>query len=90
VYGHTELDAGQVNQVHQIIASSGGAFLYAPQQHAKVVVCDHLACVSSYNFLSSDPFQTASGARELGVVIEGAEPTSWLAECLMAGSSGVQ
>ena len=90
VYGHTELDAGQLGQVHQVIANAGGSFLYASQQHAKVVVCDELACVSSYNFLSSDPFQTASGARELGIVIEGANPAAWLYERVLSKTSPVQ
>ena len=61
VFGYTELDAVQLEQVHQMVGNAGGSLLHAPHQHAKVIVCDDLACVSSYNFLSSDPFQTASG-----------------------------
>jgi len=39
--------------------------------HAKVCLGDSVAYVGSYNFLSGDPFSTASGAREIGVVISG-------------------
>jgi hypothetical protein len=88
VYGHTELDAAQLGQVGQTVGNAGGSLLYAPQQHAKVIVCDDTACVSSYNFLSADPFQTASRARELGVVIEGSEPVAWLAQRLSGNIEG--
>lgn len=87
VYGYTELDATQMGQVGQTVGNAGGSFVYSPHQHAKVVVCDDSACVSSYNFLSADPFQTASGARELGVVIQGSEPVCWLADRLQPKTS---
>ena len=50
--------------------------------HAKVLVSDASACISSYNFLSADPFGTARKARELGVVLDGGEAVTWLAERL--------
>jgi hypothetical protein len=74
-------------QAEQAVLNAGGSFRYAPQQHAKVVVCDDFACVSSYNFLSTDPFQTTSGAREVGVVLEGPEPVLWLADRLLSKTS---
>jgi hypothetical protein len=87
VYGYTEHDAGQLGQVAQTVRNASGTFVYVQQQHAKVVVCDDSACVSSYNFLSADPFQTASGAREVGVILEGREPAAWLADRLWPKTS---
>jgi hypothetical protein len=87
VYGYTKLDPASLGQAERAVANAGGSFLHAPHQHAKVVVCDQSACVSSYNFLSADPFHTASGAREVGVILEGPEPVGWLVERLLPKKS---
>jgi NAD(P)-dependent dehydrogenase (short-subunit alcohol dehydrogenase family) len=87
VYGYTEVDPARLGQAERAALNAGGFCLHAPQQHAKVVVCDDFAYVSSYNFLSADPFQTASGARKVGVVLEGPEPVRWLADRLLPMTS---
>jgi hypothetical protein len=87
VYGYTELDPARLGQAERAVLNASGSFLHAPQQHAKVVVCDDFACVSSYNFLSAVSFQTASGVREVGVILEGPEPVGWLADRLRPKTS---
>lgn len=87
VYGLTELEAGHRQEVAQRISATGGSLLHFAGQHAKVVVSDDTACVSSYNFLSADPFQTASNAREVGLVLKGREPADWLFDHLNSGTS---
>ena len=56
--------------------------------HAKVLVSDASVCISSYNFLSADPFGTARRSREMGVVIEAGNVATRVAERL-AKASGV-
>ena len=87
VYGYSELDPAQLGQAERIVLNAGGSFQHAPQQHAKALVCDDFACVSSYNYLSADPFQTASGAREVGVILEGPEPVGKAADRLRPKTS---
>jgi len=69
-------------------ARVGGAVAHVPGMHAKVVVSDSSVCISSYNFLSADPFGTAKRARELGVVIESEAVARTVAEQLIHLVSG--
>lgn len=55
-----------------------GTLRRRPKLHAKVIVSDASSCITSYNFLSADPFGKFKQNRELGVVIDGAEPADWL------------
>ncbi|HKM54650.1 MAG TPA: hypothetical protein VJY33_14665 [Isosphaeraceae bacterium] len=82
LYGRTELESEQLRTFAENVMKEGGSLMHVPGLHAKVVVSDDTACVSSYNFLSADPFQTASEARELGIVFTGSEPVGWLADRL--------
>lgn len=81
-YGRTDLQHEQLISISADVQKGAGTLVQVPGLHAKVVVADETACVSSYNFLSADPYQKASGDRELGVVVKGAEPVTWLVERL--------
>lgn len=53
------------------LAARGARFEQRPHFHAKCVVTDDRAMISSFNFLSADPFNNSSNAREVGLLIEG-------------------
>jgi phosphatidylserine/phosphatidylglycerophosphate/cardiolipin synthase-like enzyme len=71
LYGTSELGGEQIRELGLSVQSAGGKLLKANNLHAKVVVFDDSVCISSYNFLSADPQQTAEGGREVGIVIQG-------------------
>lgn len=79
LYGHCELDEMLMASLGEMIHRSGGTLAHLPNVHAKVVVSDASACISSYNFLSADPFGRSRRAREIGVCFEGGGVASWLA-----------
>jgi hypothetical protein len=78
IYGHSDQEGPGLKRVEDALRRSGGTLKLVPDLHAKVLVSDTSVCVTSYNFLSADPFGTAKNARELGLVIEGAEPVDWI------------
>jgi hypothetical protein len=77
-YGDSGEDEDRVARITDFVRESGGLLKHVPDLHAKVVISDLSVCVTSYNFLSADPFGTAKNARELGLVIDGGEPADWL------------
>ena len=87
-YGLTHLDEGSLARIDRMVRGAGGTVAKLPDMHAKVLVSDASVCISSYNFLSADPFGTAGGTRELGVIIEGGDVATRVAERL-AKVSGV-
>lgn len=78
-YGTTELDESWQSRIASRVESVGGTLRKVQGLHAKLIVSDTSVCVSSYNFLSADPFGTSKRARELGVVLEGAESAALVA-----------
>lgn len=58
-------------EIESLVGKLGGSVAIIPGMHAKVLVADDVVLLSSYNFLSADPFGTAVGAREVGVLIRG-------------------
>lgn len=83
-YGLTELDEQWRSRITTAVQRVGGTVAHVPGMHAKVVLSDSSVCISSYNFLSADPFGTAKRARELGVVIESEALARRVAEQLSA------
>lgn len=63
--------AGAMGQVEGTVTAAGGTLAIRPGLHAKIVLVDDTVLISSYNFLSADPFATATNAREVGVLIKG-------------------
>lgn len=51
----------------------GGRLIHRPGFGANVVACDDWVCVSSCDFLSSQPFGVGVRSREVGILIEGAD-----------------
>lgn len=78
VFGRADQEVAGLERARDVIRRSGGTLKLVPELHAKVLVSDSSVCVTSYNFLSADPFGTARNARELGVVIEGGEVAEWI------------
>jgi len=77
-YGLADRDDDGLSRIQETVRRSRGRLKQVAGLHAKVLVSDASACVTSYNFLSADPFGTAKNARELGVAIDGGEPAGWL------------
>ncbi len=69
VVGEEPEDVESVTRLAEVVQNLGGDFVLSPGVHAKVLVADDAVVVSSYNFLSADPFGTAEGAREVGILI---------------------
>ena len=88
-YGLTNLDNEALSRLNRMVSGVGGTVRRLAGMHAKVLVSDASVCISSYNFLSADPFGTASGSRELGVVVEGGNVATRVAERL-AKVSGIR
>ena len=84
MYGEATIDSDGVSRLTQLVVEAGGVVKQVPQLHAKVLLSDNALCVSSYNFLSADPFGTAKELRELGIRIVGSEPAQWVADRLAA------
>lgn len=71
VVGEEPVDVESMSRLAELVRSLGGDFVLSPGVHAKVLVADDAVVVSSYNFLSADPFGTAEGAREVGILMRG-------------------
>lgn len=78
IVGMSELEEDAKSRILAEVQRCGGAVMARPRCHAKVLVADSSATISSYNFLSSDPFGTATAGRELGVVLDCPEAADWL------------
>jgi len=52
------------------VVSAGGIFLVRPSVHAKLLVVDNKVIITSYNFLSADPFGNSADSREVGLYFE--------------------
>ena len=81
-YDLTDLDKDWLSRINNMVRRARGTIAKLPHMHAKILLSDASVCISSYNFLSADPFGTARRARELGVVIEGGDVATWIAERL--------
>lgn len=77
-FGESNLAPDELAQLQKLVQESRGVLKQVPFLHAKLLAREDLACVTSYNFLSSDPFGTAHESRELGIIIRGSEPCGWL------------
>jgi hypothetical protein len=70
-YGETFLDADALSGLANSTAPSGVQLCHTPRLHAKLLATKERAVISSFNFLSADPFGAQARAREVGVLIEG-------------------
>ncbi len=70
-FGGISIEADGLEKMREELRPQGGELHHTPNVHAKVVATERRAIISSYNFLSSDPFGTAARAREVGILVEG-------------------
>jgi hypothetical protein len=77
-YGEADVRGNAFDEISQLVVKSGGCLAEFSGLHAKVFVSDDLACITSFNPLYGAPFTASASAREVGIVVEGAEPASWL------------
>ena len=78
LYGQTDEDETGLAIVDKLVRRTGGVLRHVPHFHATALISDTSACVTSYNFLSADPFGTSKKTREIGLVIEGQQSADWL------------
>jgi phosphatidylserine/phosphatidylglycerophosphate/cardiolipin synthase-like enzyme len=67
------LDQVQLDYIHEHIRNAGGVLAQRERFHAKCIVADDSSLISSFNFLSANPFGTGRIARELGILIENSD-----------------
>jgi phosphatidylserine/phosphatidylglycerophosphate/cardiolipin synthase-like enzyme len=70
-YGETFLDAEALSGLAKSTVSTGVRLWHTPRLHSKLLATKERALISSFNFLSADPFGAQARAREVGVLIEG-------------------
>jgi len=70
-YEAASLDEPRLSSLKAQMQKCGIRFEQRSHFHAKCVVADQRVMISSFNFLSADPFNNASNAREVGLLIEG-------------------
>lgn len=71
LYGDKERLGEKETDFRQQVAEIKGVLEYKQGCHSKVFVVDESAIISSYNFLSGDPFNKAKRLKEIGILIEG-------------------
>jgi hypothetical protein len=80
-YGTSQTNLAAQTAV-SLVKASNGELIHAPGLHAKVLADPRRALISSYNFLSADPFGQAKRSRELGLLIEGGRIPALLCETI--------
>ncbi|MDZ4851112.1 MAG: phospholipase D-like domain-containing protein [Pirellulaceae bacterium] len=76
------------DRAQEVISRIGGSLEQFTELHSKLIIADQEICLSSYNFLSADPFQKSRDAQELGLSIV-CEHADWLAAQIFCISSAV-
>lgn len=69
-YDEADITGDALSRAVARVTEAGGVINRVAGLHAKVLVSDVSACISSYNFLSADPFGRAMHTREIGVVFD--------------------
>lgn len=88
-YDISLLDTRRLDELSAALVKRNVHFGRIPSLHAKCIVADHAALVSSYNFLSADPFDNATRAREVGLLVEGGDLATQLWNQFAAPRSAV-
>ena len=78
VFGRAGTDETWREGVTKTVVAASGVVKHVKGFHGKVLLSDRSACVSSYNFLSADPFGTGRDAREIGLAIDGIVAADWI------------
>jgi hypothetical protein len=80
LYDELLLDDTHLETLHSQLAERGAQLSRQRNLHTKCIVVDQSAIISNFNFLSADPFNKATNAREVGLLIQGGELPSLLFE----------
>ena len=78
VFGRAGRDEAWREGVTKSVVAASGAVRQVKGFHGKALVSDRSVCVSSYNFLSADPFGTGRDAREIGLAIDEIVAADWI------------
>ena len=78
VFGRAGREEAWREGVTKTVLAAGGAVKQVKGFHGKALMADGSACVSSYNFLSADPFGTGRDVREIGLAIDGIVAADWI------------
>ena len=77
-------DTELLANVDACVRGANGRFSILQGLHAKLLLADDAVLISSYNFMSADPFGTATDAREVGLYIRGSHVAddvwAWIGE----------
>lgn len=90
LYGDKERLGQKETDFRQEVAQIKGVLEYKQGCHSKVFIVDESAIISSYNFLSGDPFNKAPRLKEIGILIEGGEVPAKLWAVFSALSDGMK
>ncbi|MBD1939064.1 phospholipase D-like domain-containing protein [Microcoleus sp. FACHB-68] len=90
LYGDKERLGQKETDFPQQVAQIKGVLEYKQGCHSKVFIVDESAIISSYNFLSGDPFNKAKRLKEIGILIEGGEVPAKLWAVFSALSDGMK
>jgi hypothetical protein len=82
-YEQPSHESTPVEDLSEQVCEAGGKLTQRDHFHAKCIVADDVAFVSSFNFLSASPFGSGRTAREVGLIIENKE----IADLLWAQAS---
>jgi hypothetical protein len=70
-YSKSTSGAPDLTTITNILNPLHGKLNKLSSRHSKIVLVDDTVLISSYNFLSADPFGTFTSAKEIGVLIKG-------------------
>jgi hypothetical protein len=83
-FGESTIDSDALDKLRTDLGPFGVELHQSTRLHAKVLATAQRAVISSYNFLSADPFGAAARAREVGILVEGGEVPRLLLERFFA------
>lgn len=72
-YEQMSHESTPVDNIEKLVRDAGGTLTQRNRFHAKCIVADDVAFVSSFNFLSASPFGSGRPAREVGLIVENKE-----------------
>lgn len=81
LYGETDMTQAQIDSLRRTIKSCNGSVKHMPGMTLNAFVCDDMACISSFSFLSQLLTQEKH-PREIGLVLQGIKPANQIAEHL--------
>jgi hypothetical protein len=88
-FGEDNLVNAKLSDISAALGAANGLLDRRPGLHSKILIADNMACIGSYNFLSTDPFGTSRDAKELSVRVDSEEVVDHIYErlCMELGAS---